>query len=97
VRTVKSRLYSEDVQVMARSLPKLQMEEAELLAGVITRELTKSLWEMAIELLQLCGVLRKKNDEVDRESLKTPEQEEQEALRRANALVRSMAANRPRK
>jgi len=79
---------------MAKALPQLQLEEAELLAGVLARELTKNLWEAAIELLQICGVLKKKPDELDRESFETPEEEEAEALRRANALVRSSTLNR---
>ena len=79
---------------MAKALPQLQLEEAELLAGVLARELTKNLWAAAIELLQICGVLKKKNDELRQEDFATPEEEEAEALRRANALVRSSTLNR---
>lgn len=79
---------------MAKALPQLQLEEAELLAGVLARELTKNLWDAAIELLQICGVLKKKNDELRQEDFATPEEEEAEALRRANALVRSSTLNR---
>lgn len=96
VRTVKSGLLAPDVYTMSRHLPELQREEAELFAAVFVREIMKA----AVDLLEVCGVLRRKSDEVTREALqgKAPEEIEAEAHKRANRLIRSMTLKgRPKK
>lgn len=64
--------------MMAEHIGPLQLEEAEILASLITERLTRA----AIEVLKICGVLQ----EAPRDPDMTPE--EAEVLNAAEALLR---------
>lgn len=86
--------YSSDVAAMARHLGALQREEAELLGDVIAHKLTTNLCRAALEFLEMFGLIKRDGDEFRPEHYATDEDREREALRRANALARSLRKTR---
>jgi len=59
-----------DIQTMSRHLPRLQIEEAEMLADMIAQRITRS----AIEILKVVGILQDRPEPAEDSEDLTPEE-----------------------